>query len=116
MPEENAFINAKTWEKVSQPRLEREMTSKFKKSFTETVVGNTNKQKGTGLTYQMVKGASYSNLSDFLSQPPQEHYFSSVKYTSQGNPPGTSPHSENGTQGKLDSAEAQGFVITKLKK
>jgi hypothetical protein len=29
-------------------------------------------------------------------------YYYSVKYTSRGNPPGTSPHSEDGTQGKPD--------------
>jgi hypothetical protein len=33
-----------------------------------------------------------------------------VKYTSQKNLRSTSPHSEVGTQGKPDLAEAQGFV------
>ena len=55
MPEENIFMDAKTWEKGSQPQLEGEMTRKFKKSFTETVLGSINnletQQQSTGLTY-----------------------------------------------------------------
>ena len=66
MPEENIFMDAKTWEKGSQPQLEGEMTRKFKKSFTETVLGSINnletQQQSTGLTYQTVKGAGYSKM------------------------------------------------------
>jgi hypothetical protein len=38
-----------------------------------------------------------------------------MKYTSQENPLGTSPHFDDGTQGELDFVEAKGFVNTTLK-
>ena len=42
-------------------------------------------------------------------------FYFSVEYISWGNPPGTSPHFEDGTWGKLDSVEGQGFVNIGLK-